>query len=318
MANLTLIDIAKMNGGEQVVGLIEENLTYAPEARLIPMTTINGTSYRTLVRTGLPTTGFRRANEGFASSKSSFRNDLFECYPFGGSMQVDKIVADAHEKGPEYVKALEASGFAKSALIELGKQIWYGVTEDSKGFPGLKAFTTAANSMTKDATGTSAGTASSAYLVKFGNDGVQLIGGRGNAFGLGEWLEQMVADSGGTNKYRAYCNSLEGWIGLQTANVYCVARIYNLTAETGKGLTDALIASALDLFPVGMVPDAIFCSRRSRSQLRVARTATTAYAMGGAKRQPNAEDMIVGQPTESHGIPLYVTDSILDTDTIGT
>jgi hypothetical protein len=313
-----MLDIAKMNGGEQVLGLIEENLTYAPEARLFPMTTIRGTEYKTLVRTGLPTTGFRNANEGFATSKSSFRNDLFQCYPFGGTIIADKVVADAHEKGAEYVKSLEASGVAKSALIELGKQIWYGVTEDAKGFPGLKAFTVAAGSMTKDATGTSAGTASSAYFVKLGADGVSLIGGGGNAFGLGEWIEQLVADAGGTNRYRAYCNTLEGWIGMQTANVYCVGRIYNLTAESGKGMTDALVAAVLDLFPVGMVPDAIFMSRRSRAQLRVARTATTAYAMGGGRRLPNAEDMYVGQPTESHGIPIYVTDSILDTDTIGT
>ena len=318
MASLTMLDIAKMNGGEQVRGLIEENLTFAPEAAIFPMDTIKGTEYKTLVATGLPTVAFRNANEGVAYSKGSYRNDLFQTYILGGAVNVDVAIAKAHEKGPEYIKARMASEVMKSALIELGKQIWYGVTTDAKGFPGLKAFTPAGGSMTKDATGTTATTASSCYLVKFGPNDITLLGGNGTAFAMGEWIEQMVTDSGGTNQYRAYCNSLESWVGMQTGNIYCCARIYNLTADSGKGLTDALIASALDLLPVGYTADAIFCSRRSRAQLRVARTATTAYAMGGGRRLPNAEDMTVPNPTESHGIPLYVTDSILDTDVIGT
>ena len=317
MADLNLLDIAKLNGTDAVVGLIEEVLTSAPEARLFPMRTITGTTYKTCVRTGLPSTGFRNANEGFASSKSTFRQDIVQAYIFGGTIKLDKAVAEADERGIERIKGLEAAGVMKSALIELGKQIWYGVTEDAKGFPGLKAFTTAASSMTLDATGTSAGTASSAYLVKFGEQDVTLLGGNGNAFGLGEWFEQMLLDSGGSNYYRALCNSLEGWIGMQTGNIYSVARIYNLTAETGKGLTDALIATALDLFPVGQVPSAIFCTRRSRAQLRVSQTATTAYG-GMSRRLANGEDMSVPNPTQSHGIPLYVTDSILNTDTVGT
>lgn len=316
MANLTLLDIAKRSGNDAVTGLIEEVLTSAPEARIFPMRTISGTSYQTLKRTGLPTTGFRTANAGIAASKSTYTNELVQTYLFGGTITCDVAVANAAEDGPDAVKADEASGVMKSALIELGKQIWYGVSEDSLGFPGLKAFTAAGSTYTLDATGTTGSTASSVYAVKFGNQGVQLVAGRGNAFSLGDWFEQLVLD-GNNLPYRAYCNTLEGWIGMATASSYCVGRIYNLTADSGKGLTDALLNTLEAKFPVGVVPDAYFMSRRSRSQLQNSRTATAVYAMG-MRRQSDGTDIVAPLPTASaSGIPIYATDSILNTDAIG-
>src|SRR5690606_17476670 len=109
MAKLTLLDIAKLNGNDTVVGLIEENIKAAPEAQLFPFRTIRGTSYKTGIRVGLPTTGFRAANEGQTPSKSSFVQQLVEAYIFGGIVEVDKAVADAHEDGAAALQAIEAS-----------------------------------------------------------------------------------------------------------------------------------------------------------------------------------------------------------------
>ena len=53
MAVITLLDIAKLNGNDAVVGLIEENQTYAPELSVFPARTIKGTQYQTGIRTGL-------------------------------------------------------------------------------------------------------------------------------------------------------------------------------------------------------------------------------------------------------------------------
>ena len=83
-----------------------------------------------------------------------------------------------------------------------------------------------------------------------------------------------------------------------------MCRIKKLTADSGKGLTDALIYSALAKFPTGVRPDVMFCSRRSLHQLRNSRTATN---------QTGAPAPI---PTEVEGIPIVPTDSLSDIEAL--
>jgi hypothetical protein len=312
-----MLDIAKLTGNDGVTGLIEENIRYSPEVEKFPFRTIRGTSYKTGIRTGLPTTGFRNANEGQTPSKSTFRQALIEAFIFGGQIEVDKAVALAHEDGPAALQAIEASGVMQSAMREIGEQIWYGTTNDAKGFPGLKAATpksgTTANgdALAIDATGASATTASSVYAVKFGQKDIQLIGGNNKAWELDEFTtQQIVAANGG--KLTAYVAGLTAWIGMQIGNENCVRRILNLTAENGKGLTDALLAQLLATFPIGYFPDALFMSRRSRSQLQTSRTIVLQATGTQRTNQPN----IAPIPTEYDGIPIIATDAILNTDAI--
>lgn len=317
MASLTMLDVAKLTGNDSTVGLIEENLKYSPEVALFPFRTIKGTTYTTGVRTGLPTTGFRSANEGQTPSKSSFKQLLIECKIFGGQIEVDKAVADAHPDGAAYLQALESDGVMQSSVRNIGSQVWYGTTQDAKGFPGLKAATSfgtstsAGDALTINATGTTATTASSVYAVKFGAKDVQLLGGNNKAWQLDDFtIQQIVAANGG--KMTAYVAGLNAWLGMQIGHENCVRRIANLTADNGKGLTDALLAQLLATFPVGYTPDAIFMSRRSRSQLQASRTVTL---MGNAKVRPDQPN-IAPIPTEYDGVPIYATDSILNTDAI--
>lgn len=317
MANLTMLDIAKLSGNDAVVGLIEENLKYSPEAQYFPFRTIRGTSYKAAFRTGLPTTGFRAANEGQTPSKSEFRQALIEAFIFGGQIEVDKAIALAHEGGVDELLAIESSGVMQSALRNLGSQIWYGTVKDGKGFPGLKAFTPKGgktlngDDLFVDATGAAASTASSVYAVKLGNQDVTLIGGNNTAWQLDDFqIQQVTAQNGG--KFTAYVAGLTSWIGLQCVNENSVRRIGNLTAESGKGLTDALLYKLLETFPVGVVPDAIFMSRRSRTQLQNSRQVVL---QGQGVVRPD-QPAIAPLPTSFEGIPIIVTDSILNNDAI--
>lgn len=314
----TLLDIAKINGNDRVVGLIEENIKYSPEAMLFPLRTVRGTSYKTGIRTGLPTTGFRNANEGQTPSKSTFTQRLVECYIFGGNVQADVAVAKAYEDGEAAWQMIEASGIMQSALRKLGSQVWYGTTTDAKGFPGIKAATakgattTAGDAITIDATGAAAGTASSVYAVKFGVQDVQMIAGNNSTFELGDFYKQLVAGPVAGTSYEAWVAALTGWFGLQIGNENAVRRICNLTAESGKGLTDSLLANLMGTFPVGYRPDAIFMSRRSRTQLQTARTVVL---QGQGTNRPN-QPVVAPIPTEYEGVPIIATDSILNTDAI--
>lgn len=312
----TLLDIQKLNGNDEAVGLIEENLKFAPEIAAMPFRTIRGTSYKTGVRIGLPSTGFRSANDGFTPSKSTFIDRLIEAYIFGGAVEADKAVADAYEDGAAAWQMIEANGVAQSAMQNLGKQVFGGVSIDGKGFPGLKAATPfgdtteAGDALTVDAGGSTSDTASSVYAVQFGVQGVTLIGGNNSAFELGDWRIQNIAKNSKTME--AYVANLTSWIGMQVGNENAVRRIANLTADANKGLTDTLLAQLLATFPIGFVPDALIMSRRSRSQLQVSRAVTL---FGTGKNRPD-QSVIAPLPTEYDGVPFIVTDSIPNTDAI--
>lgn len=315
MSQANLLDMAKLNGDDKLVGLIEENLTLAPELEMFPMRTIKGTSYKTLVRKTFPWLGFRWVNTGFFRGKSTFINRTVETFLFGGAIQVDKAVAMAHEEGQAAFEMLEASGITKNAMIKLGAQIWYGVGSDPKGFTGIKSLLPKGGEVVVDAMGTTANTASSVYAVKFGvRDCILVCGQSGNLI-LEPFRDEQLPDPEDPDKFiPSRVSDLNAWMGMQVGNRKCVGRILDLTADTGKGLTDNLLAELLSLFPVGIVPDALFMSRRSRRQLQCSRTVV--INAGGDGEPSGGDSNIAPVPTDYEGTPIYATDSILDIDAI--
>jgi len=304
----TLLDIAQLNGNDAVTGLIEEALTVAPEAERIPARTIRGTSYYTGIRTALPTTPFRNSNEGTAAVKSTFTKRLVETFILDPNITVDKAIADAYEDGADAFRAIEAMGVTKAVLKKLGTQIWYGSGAsnggDTKGFPGCIDGYDSTN-MVVDAGGTTASTGSSVWGVKYGPQNVQLVFGNGGSMELTDWNTQQVYD-GSSNPYTGYVASLTLYPGLQLGNQYSIGRIKKLTADSGKTLTDALIAQLLEAFManLGELPDALFMSPRSVRQLQSSRTATT------MKGTPPPF------PEEAFGVPIVVTNQILNTESL--
>lgn len=316
MASITLLDVAKNNGSDAVVGLIEESLSATPEMALFPVRTVEGTGFKTLVRTGLPTVNFIAASQGIAGGKSTFDNKHFDCSVLGGRIEVWKTVLDAPENGPASdIKATEAAGVMEAALRKIGTQIFYGKTAlgVAAGFPGLVSFVD--SGMIKDATGTTADTGSSVYMVKFGPRDVSLIMGKNGSMELGEFRVESLEDADG-NKGPGEVADLAAWIGLQQASKNSVVRIKNLTADSGKGLTDALLASARDLAPAGWVPDAIFMSRRSRTQLQAARATLVALNGNGKAGTLGGGSAYVPTPTDFEGIPIVATDSLVNIEPI--
>lgn len=315
MARATLLDIARLNGHDRVVGLIEENLTKAPELNVIPARTIAGTSYKITTRSAYPGVGFRNANEGTAATKSTFTTKLIECYILNAVVQADKAVADSYEDGPAAWQMIEADGVIRQALIEVGKQVFQGTNTDAKGFPGMQEIHTAFNNgIVVDAGGTTGSTGSSVYACSLGAQGVQMIFGSNTTFNLGPFREQQIVSTG-SNYFDAYVASLTSWVGMQAASPNCLGRIRDLTEDSGKGLTDTLIAELLAKFPIGYEPDVLFMSRRSRRQLQQSRSVTINAGPSGGNASPVISNL-VPPPTEAFGIPIVVTDSITDTEAL--
>ncbi len=315
MPKLNLLDVAKLNGSDAVVGLIEEIVDVVPELDVFPARPITGTSYKTVTRTGLPTVGFRSANEGVTPSKSTFKDEIIEMYIIDGQIEMDKRVADADERGPAHLQALEAVGVGIAAAIELASQIWYGLANDNKGFPGVKSFCPFGGAYTIDAEGSMANAASSVYSVKFGEKNATMLWGNNVTLTLGDWRTQQLTDAKG-KKYTGFVNDLGGWTGLQLGNKYCAGRIANLTPEAGKTLTEDLIHDFLDLFPTAYKPDALFMSRRSMSQLRKSIAPSITIKSQSAATATKGTMAAKAQIEESTGVQIVVTDAIKDTDAI--
>lgn len=306
MAQQTLLDIAKLNGNDALVGLIEENLTSAPEFGVIPARTIRGTSYRTVIRTAYPSVGFRQANASTTAGKSTFTNKLVETFILSSLLQVDKAVASAYEDGVAAWQAIEASGVMRQSMIEVGSQVFYGTTVDTSGFPGLSEIYD--SSIEVDAGGTTASTGSSVYAVKFGSQGVQFVLGNNGTMNLSDWREETLSG------VPSYVADLTAWIGLQAVNKNSVGRLKDATEDSGKGVTDSQIAKLIAKFPVGVVPDRLFMSRRSARQLQESRSVTIFTSDSGRTGGRSSMTISAPMPIESNGIPITVTDSLTDTE----
>ena len=311
MPQANLLDIAKLNGSDTIVGLIEETLTYAPEVQIMPARTIRGTSYKIASRVSYPGVGFRAANEGSTPTKSEFENQLIECYILSGAVQADLAVARAYEDGEQAWKDIESIGVMRQAMIELGSQVIYGTSVDAKGFPGLQAIHTAFNAgLVVDAGGTSAGTGSSVYGINTDTQGVQLVFGAGTTFELGEWRIENVGTS---SVYPAHVANLTAWVGMQVGSKYSVGRLKDATEDSGFGVTDAKLAALLSKYPVGYRPNYWLMNRRSAYQLQVSRS--TVISATGSKSSSGAE-VFAPLPSESNGIPIVITDSILNDEVL--
>lgn len=301
MANeyLTMLDVAKMNASDPVVGLIEENISNYPEVSLFPARTIAGTSFDALVRTALPSGySFRKPNEGVETTKSTYAIKRVSCAYIDRKCEIDVAVADGISAGTDYALAAEASGQMQSAIQSIASQIWYGTGTggDSDGFPG--AVQVVDSDYVYDATGTTDNTCSSVYGVKLGLKYGEILFGQNQVLQIGEWTKQRITRD--SKELTAWLNSIEGWCGLNWANKNSVCRIKKLTADSGKGLTDSVGIAMLAKMPANWRPDYWFMSNRSLNQLRLSRV--------------TALNVAPPIPTEMCGIPIVATDAITNTE----
>lgn len=308
-----LLTIVKANGSDAAVGLIEEAAKAHPEIMLGSERSIRGVSYKTLVRTALGKTdgSFRNANQGSTPISHTYENRTVECFILEPRFEIDKAVAHAYEDGPEAFIAIQESGIMEGELQGLCKQFYYGTGTggNAKGFPGLIQAHDSAN-MVVDAGGTTADTASSVWLVRFGPQHVQWCWGLNGAFSMSPVRTESIVDpADATKKFDGYVQTMLARPGLAVHSLQSVVRIKKLTADSGKGLTDTLIHQALEKFPTGTQPDVILMTRRSNRQLQSSRTATN--PTGQPAPFPTSIVGIAGQ-----NIPIAITDAISDTEAL--
>lgn len=313
MANefLNLADLALVNSMDIADRDISDLLDEAPLLSVLPADTAsNGTTHKYLKQTGAPSVGFRAVNTGKENKKSADTEVSQDLKYLDASFWVDVAVADAYRGGPEAYIAREAARQLKQAFFEYENQIFYGTGNDATGFSGLAddaGLDGIADAMVVDATGSTVGAGSSVWGIRATGDLNNVVGILGNEgeIKIGETTTQLMTDPADVTKtLNVYSTPISAYVGMQIGGAFSVGRLGNLTAQAGKTLTDALIASLIAVFPANKGPTHLAMSRRSLFQLQASRTAT------------NATGAPAPIPQESHGIPIVVTDSVIDTETI--
>ncbi len=299
---LTLADVAAINSSEEIVGVIEENAKVFPEISVISASPVSKTSYNTLVQTALPAVGFRDINTGLDYGTPTLVSRLVECKFLDASWVMDQAAADGVDWGRSAAFAMALNAHMKAALKAVADQTWYGVSADANGFVGAASLFPDLNAdMLVNAGGTTASTGSSVFAIRTGIDAVQYALGNDGQIAEGEIQQTLKEDPTGKS-FVSYFQPVKGWIGLQISNHTAVGRIANLTEDPGATLTDDMIYELLSQFKVGEGPSALFMSRRSLEQLRKSRTAT------------NATGAPAPVPTEVESVPIFPTESIVNTE----
>lgn len=301
---ITLLDLAIRNG-DNVGAVVEDVTTVAPEWTIVPAVPQDGTSYDVLRRVGLPAGAFRNVGEGVDQSKSEWARETKPMFFFDAQMDIDEAVVQAQTAQSMAkvgdVLADEAQATVQGSALNFGKQFYYGVKADAKGFVGLA---TQVSDEVQAGGGTS-GNTTSAYLIWLDPDqlnpkGVHFRIGRKGAFSFGDWMKQQVVIS--DKKAMHYVNNFSFYVGACAASVKSIFRVKRI--RSGFGWTDALGAELISKVPISR-----------RANLRWFANPNAGWTL----QQSRTTDLVknVPLPTECQGIPITYTDSIVNTETDG-
>lgn len=301
----TLAELIKINDLNLADIQVSDLLLDAPFlARLEAVGASNGTQHKYLKQTTACGAAFRDIGDGTANAGSAdtLVTDTLEY--LDASFTRDIALARGYKAGTDAYIARESIRAMAAAMFKAEQQLIYGTASDSAGFAAMaQALDNSDDSMVVNAGGTTASTGSSVWLIRSDIDDVASVIGNDGMISMPDWFYTRAAGSV-TGTYTAICQDISWYMSIQLGGAYSLARICNLTADSGKGLTDDLISDAISLFPAARQPNMMIMNRRSMKQLQQSRTATSATGAPAPF------------PMESFGIPIIVTDAILSTETL--
>lgn len=266
----------------------------------------NETSHEWLKKTASPVVGARDINDGLENTKATYSKITRALKVFDAGFDIDLALMAA--KSGMALMLREAKDHLAETFKALEKQVFYGTGTGglSAAFAGFAQETSVdavADSMVVNAGGTTANTASTVWGVRLGESAVSVVYGLNGRVEVQPSYKVLRAGSS-TGTYDALRTPILFYAGLQVATNLDLGRIVNLTADSGKGLTDALLSSLYNKFPANRRPTHFVMNRRSHEQLQKSRTATTTT---GAPAP---------YPSESFNVPIIVTDQILSTEAL--
>ena len=314
MPILTLLDVATRNGTEKEIGIIEEINKAAPEVTQLHTVTGSKTSFSVQVRVGIPKPGFRTANTPATFVASKYKKVNVELMPMSTVAFVDDITLQTSDDSEPQVLADEATGVAQGAILSAGAQMFYGLRFDKKGFPGLPDYVDGPMLITANPAKEKTEEGTSVYLVASGHKGVQFRYGKNRTLHLGPWREMTIPgtdpETGEPGLIPGKGANFSTFLAMISLSKGTQARLKNLGTGEGTTLNDDMLADLIETFPRDVTPTHFIMNRQSASQLRKSRQAVVASVNGGSIGGGSVGS--APMPTEAHGIPIIITDSILN------
>ena len=297
---LPVSELVKINDQNVADVEISDLLRDAPVLAAMPaVEASNGTLHKYNKLTTEPTVGFRSLNDG-RDHDYTVRTTVTETLQIlDASFDMDAAIYDSE------LASLEARSHLQSAFAKAERQIFYGTSSngDASGFNGFynsADLNALADDMVIDGGGSSVGVQSSVYLIRATPDAtgvVSVFGNNGN-IDIGSAYQSMI--EGASGRYDAWVVPIVAYMALQLGSKFSAARIANVESS----LSDDKIYEALAAFPASLQPTHICMNRTALKLLRASRTAT------------NATGAPAPRPTEVEGIPIIVSDQIVQTEAV--
>jgi hypothetical protein len=295
----SLADMVKLNDVSVKDAGATDIFNDAPLLRqLMAIPSTHGTQHEYLREAGAPVVGFRAANAGREWTVDSDTLVTMQLKILDASFGLDRALADGHVKGPAALMSRKASRYLRAAFSSAEKQFMYGTGNDSDGFVGMaQVLNDTADAMVVNATGTTALTSVWAIRTTSDEANVNVVVGNDGEISIKEYYPIDLLDASGKH-FPGYHQPIFGWMGLQIGSNFSVARLCNVGTDSGKGLTDDLLAQLYGRFKEGAPPTHFIMNQRSLMQLQRSRTT---YSPTGSPAP---------LPSDWNGIPLVVTPSI--------
>lgn len=320
--NLTLLDLAKRkdpNGAiAAVVEALKERTAIIEDAVWREGKLETGDVFTT--RTGLPSIGWRRFNEGVASGKSKTDQITETCGMMAGMSKVDVDLADLGGNR-NAVRASEDKAFVQAFHHELETGMFYHSTAAApEKFNGLSprlddTSEVGGEQIVLADAAPSGSDQTSIWGVVWGDDSVYGIVPKGSTAGLKakDLGEQLTEDDAG-NEYLALVTAWSWKVGLAVKDRRQLVRVANIDtsalAVDGDNIIPAMIRAYYKLAAPNAGRLVWYCNRTVATYLDL-------QARNATKNATITIERFDGHPVLMfRGSPIRVTDALTDTEAV--
>jgi hypothetical protein len=319
--NPTLADVTKRMDKDGKIDTIVELLAETNEI-LEDMTFLEGnlpTGHRTTIRSGLPSSTWRKLNYGVQPSKSTTVQVTDTAGMLEAYAEVDKALADLNGNTAAF-RLSEDRAFLESMNQEMANTLFYGDTgTDPEKFMGLAPRFSSTSAENGDNIITGGGSGSdntSVWLVVWGANTCHGIYPKGSQAGLKHQdLGEVTLEDAANGKYQGYRTHYKWDIGVTLRDWRYVVRIPNIDVSnltkdasgSSANLVD-LMVQAIEKVPNLGLGRAVFYGNRTISSIlrrQITNTSNVRLQM----------DEVAGKRVMTFdGIPFRRNDAILNTE----
>ena len=321
--NPTLADVAKRYDADGKIDTIVELLSETNEV-LEDMTFLEGnlpTGHKTTVRSGLPSSTWRKLNYGVQPSKSTTvqitdTTGMLEAYA-----EVDKALADLNGNTASF-RLSEDRAFLESMNQTMANTLFYGDTgTDPEKFMGLSSRYNSTSAESGDNIIVGGGSGSdntSIWLVCWGPNTCHGIYPKGSQAGLNHQdLGEVTLEDAANGKYQGYRTHYKWDIGMSVRDWRYIVRIPNIDVSNltkdASGSSAALVdlmVQAVEKLPNVNLGRCVFYGNRTISSIlrrQITNTSNVRLSM----------DEVAGKRVMSFdGIPFRRNDAILNDEAL--